>query len=464
MNMRRSVVWLYLRTKLSAASRWALVLLLVFLLLLKGGTPWPATEVISIFLGVLLIFSAFEPPRNQSLARLKTYSLAFAASVVIYVVFQTLPLPGIANPIWGVVREQLDLTIPGSISVAPGESLWSIFRLMLPYAVFLVGLSLFQFEKDIEWLWKAFCIIGTIFAVYGILQILLFPGWLLYEEKLHYRSSLTGFLVNRNNAATFLGMTLIGTVCLTRWTVRSGRRSGYWEKPWLQIRHVMLSRKLTLLIGSLFFQVLALGLTTSRGGLLSSTIGMFAAVVLLDFRILRGRISNRIVVWGALALLALFAFELFAGRTLHRLETDFSGSRLCAYKSTWQAALLNLPFGTGLGTFQDVFPGFRDPACGITGIWDMTHNSYLENFLEFGLPYLLFLLLGSFILLRTLVRGYNTRREYRPFVSGGIAITVLVAVHSLVDFSLQIPAVSAFYALLLSSSVTTALGRSNRMR
>ncbi len=464
MKLSQSPVWLYFRTKLSAANRWALLLVLVFLLLLKGGTPWPVAEVISALIGLLLMFSAVEPQRNAAVARFQSYSLVFVASIAFYVLLQTVPIPGLGNPIWGLVQEQLNLNMPRSISVAPNQSLWSIFRLILPYAVFLMGLSLYQFEKDIKWLWKAFSVIGSVFAVYGVLQLFLFPDWLLFEEKIYYKTSLTGVLVNRNSAATFLGMAVIATVCLIRWEVRSGKRSGFWEKPWIQNGNIALSRMLALLIVGVFLQVLALGLTTSRGGLLSTTLGLFAAVVLLDFRILRGRISNRIIIWIALVFLLLLALELFAGRTLFRLETDFSEGRVCTYESTWRAALVNLPFGTGLGTFQDVFPSFRNPACGITGTWDMAHNSYLENFLELGLPYLLFLGLGCFVLLRTLFRGYGERREYRPFIAGGIAMTALVAVHSMVDFSLQIPAVSAFYALLLSSSVTTALGRSNNKR
>ena len=97
----------------------------------------------------------------------------------------------------------------GSVSVAPTQSLWSIFHLILPYAVFLVGLSLFQFEKDIKWLWRAFSVVGTAFAVYGILQLFLFPDWLFFEEKIYYKTSLTGVLVNRNSAATFLGWPLL---------------------------------------------------------------------------------------------------------------------------------------------------------------------------------------------------------------------------------------------------------------
>ncbi|WP_346911912.1 O-antigen ligase family protein [uncultured Roseibium sp.] len=462
MKLTQSPVWLYFRTKLSEANRWALLLVLVLLLLLKGGTPWPVAEVVSILIGLMLVFSSVEPPRNAAVARFQVYSLAFAVSVTMYILFQTLPISGLSNPIWDLVRKQLDLNLSGRISVAPIQSLWSIFRLVLPYAVFSVGLALFQFEKDVKWLWRAFSVIGTAFAIYGILQLLLFPDWLFLEAKTYYKTSLTSVLVNRNSAATFLGMALIATVCLIRWEVRSGERSGFWEEPWLQLGYFALSRNLGLLIGGVFLQVLALGLTTSRGGLLSSTLGLCVAVFLLDFRVLRRRVSNRVVKWGILTLLAIFAFELFSGRTVHRLETDLSSARLCTYKSTLQAALLNLPFGTGLGTFQDVFPSFRDPNCGVVGIWDKAHNSYLENFLELGLAYILFLGIGCILLLRTLVRGYGERQEYRPFVAGGLAITVLVAVHALVDFSLQIPAVSAFYALLLSSSVTIALGRSPR--
>ena len=51
MNLSQFPVWLYFRTRLSAANRWALLLVLVLLLILKGGTPWPVTEVISALIG-----------------------------------------------------------------------------------------------------------------------------------------------------------------------------------------------------------------------------------------------------------------------------------------------------------------------------------------------------------------------------------------------------------------------------
>ncbi|WP_289034204.1 O-antigen ligase family protein [uncultured Roseibium sp.] len=460
MSVFASQGWLVLRTRAATVLRWGLLGALALLLALRGGTPWGTSEFVLMLFALVLSFSAIEPPRNDQVRLFQMRALIFLGLLLAYVAAQVISLPAVLNPIWPVAEDALGTSLPGSIAVSPGQIIWAGVRLTLPYVVFLAGVTLFQFEKDIERLWIGLLGISTLFAVYGISQLLLFPDWLLFEEKLYYRQWLTSTLVNRNSAATLLGLGFIVTLCLIRWTVRSTRARQNREGSVLEVGGVVLPKMLLFLLFAGTVQLLALGLTASRGGLLATVLAVIVAVVLLDFRLLRGRIRNRVVTFAVLGGLMLQALEVFAGKTLYRLETTESDGRLCAFQSTWEAALANLPFGTGLGSFQDVFPGYRDPACGITGIWDKAHNSYLENFLELGLPYVLFLSVGCFFVFRALRQGYTTRGEYRPFVVGGIASTVLVAVHALVDFSLQIPAVACFYALLLASSVTTSLGRS----
>jgi hypothetical protein len=42
---------------------------------------------------------------------------------------------------------------------------------------------------------------------------------------------------------------------------------------------------------------------------------------------------------------------------------------------------------------------------------------------------------------------------------GGLAALVLVALHSVVDFSLQIPGFNVYFAAVMAAAVTASLGR-----
>ncbi len=48
-----------------------------------------------------------------------------------------------------------------------------------------------------------------------------------------------------------------------------------------------------------------------------------------------------------------------------------------------------------------------------------------------------------------LLRGVRQRRRDTIYPAAGFAVSVLVGVHALVDFSVQIPAVAAVFSLLL---------------
>ncbi|ADZ71449.1 O-antigen ligase family protein [Polymorphum gilvum] len=452
---------LRLRSGILTGLRWSLLAVILALLLVKGGTPWPAVEAAAIPLGLIFALSLLEAPRNADIGRFMALAFGFATLLALYVGFQALPLPGglLANPIWSAPGERLGLDIAGSVSVVPGQSPWSLLRLLMPFVVFLTALALFQYEKDTVLLWKCIAGLGTAFALYGILQLLLFPSWLLFEEKRFYTSNLSGTLVNRNSAATLLGLTFLATLALFRREIRRGRQSSGPDVKRYQIGPFRPTREALVWAGAGVLQVLAIGMTASRGGLLSTAAATVLAVPLLDFRLFRDRIRNRFVIAAVVGLLVLLVAEVFAGRTLFRLEAGESEGRLCAFRSTVEAAMTNLPFGTGLGSFQDVFPSFRDPACFITGTWELAHNSYLENLLELGLPYVVFLVAGLVAVVSALRTGLAGRREYRPFVVAGLAGTLLVTVHATVDFSLQIPAVTALYALMLASAIAVALGR-----
>jgi O-antigen ligase len=138
-------------------------------------------------------------------------------------------------------------------------------------------------------------------------------------------------------------------------------------------------------------------------------------------------------------------FALFAGRSVYRMQEQGSeDTRWCSFSSTIAAIKDNWIFGTGFGAFQDVFPVYRDSDCaGIFGVWDRAHNFFLEGWLGLGLPFLVALAIGYLVLIAAFIRGVKVRHKFRFIPVMGLSALVLASLHSVVDFSLQIPGLAS---------------------
>jgi O-antigen ligase len=92
---------------------------------------------------------------------------------------------------------------------------------------------------------------------------------------------------------------------------------------------------------------------------------------------------------------------------------------------------------------------------------NLAHNTYLEHLVELGVPATLFYA-GPLLLFGYCLRGLFVRRRDQLFPLVAVGATVLVALHALVDFSLQIPAVAVTYAALLGIGVAQATPSAKR--
>src|SRR5262249_15724103 len=104
-------------------------------------------------------------------------------------------------------------------------------------------------------------------------------------------------------------------------------------------------------------------------------------------------------------------------------------------------------------TFQFVFPMYRDNSVSPYGFWDKAHNTYLEIIQGLGIPVAaLFLCMLLFLAVRCGHAAlYRKSSITAPLVVTGA--TVIVAVHSFVDFSMQIQAVALTWTALLGAGV-----------
>ncbi|WP_181703188.1 O-antigen ligase family protein [Chthonobacter albigriseus] len=356
-----------------------------------------------------------------------------------------------------------------AVSIAPAQSLDGIGPLAAPFAVFLMALLLARTDEAAERILRTLATLGTALAVLGLVQRFLTPKLVLTSPKYVYLDSITSVFVNRNTTATLLGVAVVLQIGL----LAVAARDIDWRS--LAIRFFEPHNRLRAAEKRFAYQcipfvvsVMALLLTLSRGGI-AATVGA-CAVLLPLLQIGSGKppplktvlpqrrrhwLFGSAISWFVLALV----FLVFGGRAVMRMQVQgTSDPRFCVFPVLADAVEDNLPFGTGFATFDVYFPSIRPILCPITGIWNRAHNVFLEGGLGLGWMFPVIALAVVLGLGAAYVRGLIVRRRYRWAGATGLSVTVLVALHSLVDFSLQIHGLAVFVAAVLGATAGAALG------
>jgi O-antigen ligase len=184
---------------------------------------------------------------------------------------------------------------------------------------------------------------------------------------------------------------------------------------------------------------------------LSATIGLFTFLLALSFARI-GTATERIGIWVTCCVVLLFAFLETGANFIGRLATTTASleQRQDVWRSTVGLILQRPLTGTGYGTFEDAFRVGRDLS--IISVYDKAHNTYLELGLELGIPATCLLVLAVGLIVLASIAGARARDVDNVVCCVAVGASALVAVHSLVDFSLQMPAVAVTFALLLGTA------------
>ena len=218
-----------------------------------------------------------------------------------------------------------------------------------------------------------------------------------------------------------------------------------------------------LLAGSVALLV-ALMLTTSRAGIASSVVGCLTLASLLFVKHRRGGYgASRFIGLVIVSVLVLVVLEMSGSAISTRLLTSDveTGGRFEVYRMTLPVISDNAWVGTGIGTFQDMFPVYRDDILERGLIWDKAHNDYLELFLGLGIPGGVIFLAVPVLLFAQVLRGYFSRRRDSIYCAIAVSASVIAALHAFLDFSMQIQAVAMAYSMLLALGI--AQSRSSRL-
>jgi O-antigen ligase len=328
--------------------------------------------------------------------------------------------------------------------------------------VLWLSMQLCRSERRARAMVKGIALIGLGYAVYGILAFFVWPDTILWFDKEHYRDSLTSTFVNRNSYATYAGL---GLVCALACSLRSFQ--GQLAPAGAGIGQKIIALLAATLgpgggwIASSFIIGGALVLTGSRGGVMSSVVGI---LVFVSLSAVRGR--ERPIAAGVALLLtvsvigvALFGFGDFLAERL-RAQSMNSDDRLAAYALTLRVIFDAPALGTGYGAFQDVFKMYRDASLPPPLFWDRAHNTYLELLQGLGIPMAALFIVGVGILVARCVYGVGSRKENAMAPLAAASASIIVCLHAFIDFSLQVQAVALTWAALLGAG----LAQSQRSR
>jgi O-antigen ligase len=367
------------------------------------------------------------------------------------------------HPIWDRTRD-FALGPRGSISIDPDAMRESLIRIGTYVGCFLLAFFACLDPLRAKRFLTLLCLVFSAYALYGLMAQMAGSETILWYEKWAYKGFLTSTFVNKNSYATYAGL---GFLCaLGRLWIQlkhtESKDRALAEKSrfiaWLKhasLRDILFAFMPVMILGSLI-------LSGSRGGLVSLLAGLFAFLVFLA--------ANRRWSWyvwiGLAGLLFVFvASALFVGGeglALRsgdaQIEVD-AATRLRAYALIKSAIGQNFWLGLGLGTFENGFRLYRDSSF---ALWfQHAHNDYLELMLETGVPAALAYLGAIFLAFAVCLKGIWLRKRNEIFPVIASSAAVLVGVHGLMDFSLQIPAIAATFAALLGMGAAQSFSQKN---
>ncbi|MGH6827646.1 MAG: O-antigen ligase family protein [Rhizomicrobium sp.] len=364
------------------------------------------------------------------------------------------------NPVWQTAATILGERIGGTISVLPWRTVTELMKLGTYAMGFCLAFSFARSDEGARRLLDGLILAGAFYAAYGFALVLMQYSQFELFYDVPARTGLrdlSGPFVNHNSFATFSGLIFI---C-------AGARfvSGGWAKFARAEGARRMAVGLHYLFGRGALWLAAATLTLSAVIATGSRAGNFATFAAMTFllalslRAAREKSRRPIALILALAGLGAVAI-LFVinGSVLVSHLDDLAAPGQNLRLLLWQAAvgmIRGAPWlGLGLGTYQTAYPLYAHTVTPF--IIDKAHNDYLELAAGWGLPAALLWWSALLWLAGLCLRGTFLRRRNRIYPMLGAGATLLVGVHAIFDFSLQIPAIALTFAAILGLGVGQA--------
>ncbi|MGB7490805.1 MAG: O-antigen ligase family protein [Thermoanaerobaculia bacterium] len=351
----------------------------------------------------------------------------------------------------------LGVVLLGLVAVQPTLESLGALHLAVGWIALWLGLWLsLRSSNQRQFLIVVLVLLGALEAFYGLIQSV---GGIDYiGDYFRNRGRIaTGTLINRNHFAALLNLLLPLALGLL-FAARARKR----ERP--ATRSESLAKTWIVLLGCSVMGVAVL-LSQSRGGTLSLLMTLLFMALLLSMS--RRKVSRRGLSGVAAVVLLFLVVGMGAAFGLEALlerfgQLDENLSRVEVYDDTLKMIGDSPLTGVGPGMYRWAFRSYQRTQA--DRLYDHAHNDYLETAAEWGMP--LAALAWSFVLWRFFrssvlsLSAHDPRQQGLALGAAGALFSILI--HSLVDFSLQIPAILMVFACVVALSWSLEAASSRR--
>lgn len=432
---------------------------------LGSNRPWSWSLLCILIALCWILWYASAWPRPQaalSSARELIGPIVLASAALAWGAVQVLPFVphAWAHPIWQLGDDVLGRRSAATVSLAPWRTETELMKLgSYAMAAWLARIFASRTERA-SFLLNALIVIGALYALYALILASLGTSQFEIFYALRPGRDISGPFVNHNSYATYAGLvTLCAGVRLVGmgWSAIASAR-GFRQTALVMMQYVLGRGVFYLVPAALALSsVIATG---SRGGNFATLAAIGSLLLMLAALGVRRPRASWLVGVTAFVFLCVAALFAVSGDFLASRLDDIAASGL--HEDTrlllWNAALRMIHdaplLGLGLGTYQCAYPLYSEVM--MPFVMDKAHNDYLELAAGWGLPAALLWWTALAWLVVLCVRGLFVRRRNRVYPMLAVGASVLVGIHSIFDFSLQMPAVSLLYAAILGLGVAQA--------
>jgi O-antigen ligase len=430
-----------------------LALLILFTPFAFASAPLWAYTSMELLVLVIVFAWVLRMAREGELSFPKTPLNISILLFLALVIFQIIPLPesllNIISPATGrfyydtlsasgsgELSGVATVRLAGTISLHPYTTKVELLKVISYLGCFFLVIGNLNSRGQLRRLLVLIMITGFLLALFAIIQHFTWNGKIYWIYDYVKGGTPFGPFVNKNNFAGYINMIIPLTLIVT-----------------LHERNNSLKAIFAFMA---LVMTIAVFLSMSRGGVLSFFGSMIFLVTMLFS--LRREYSRRLLfIFPAIFFFALIIYLVFIGinPVVERLATlsekaTYSGEiRWTVWASTIDIIKDYPFFGTGLETFESVFPGYRSLEASILH-WRDAHNDYLQLIAETGIVG--FLIALSFFVI-FFARAFRTVFSTETMVFGRIlpgllASVVAFLISNIFTFNSHIPAVALLFSII----------------
>jgi O-antigen ligase len=348
------------------------------------------------------------------------------------------------HPLWSAASDALGTPLDPSISIARHEPYFALGQPLVCMLALVGGFVVCADRERAQTLLWVLAWSGVAYALYGVGAHLIDPTKILWRDKPAYIENVTATFINRNTAAVYFGSCAV--VCLMLLCDRVRQDLPREPIAWRKVANELMSdtpRDVIVLFAMLFGCLLPTFMSGSRAGVILTLMALIVsfAVYFRNDLPRRSDIAAALLGAGALAVILL---QIMGGNVNARFDAQGLGDegRVAVWRATLRMIAEHPWFGTGQGTFAWSFPSFRPGDLSMWGIWDHAHDTLLELASDMGVPLAILVAVGWLAIFGVLLHGIRVRKRDLLIPISAFAVATVAVLHSLIDFSLQIPGYS----------------------